>query len=486
LLNTPVNHCKRSIVPRSTAKRTSKSSPVAPLNSAWRLLLTLVRSDWDQLERLQEQWMRSMETGATKKEVPFFPSILTLGDIYNRIQGSTSHTNRVLLPASDEPSLLTSLPMDILQERLAPFLNAREVAAVRSTSMHFYWSLRSVVPGLKLRLYTHQVNSLFWMRQREASLIKTEADCFGTKEDIHRDVTGGASVRLASNPATGPSKLCVLLDPWTGLEIFRDEAWSEFKKLPRRVACGGLLCDDPGLGKTITVLALILQTYQPRSGPPKRRVPLHNYIDDDDEDSYWDADSCLSMESTREIRDDKLFYTYWEEQVEVDFRRPALLKLVNDFCKKLSNSGRFPLPRIQKDVAADVFGSDFAAFQSSVEYVSFILFHQVLFQMFSDVFSFFRNAIYEAYGNDPMHYDHPLSTFLMLVQNFKKREVYSIRKSFSNESYKPNSRVAAVLSEQNEKRILHRMIPSPGTLLVVPSVLIEHWKVCRRPFVCLC
>jgi hypothetical protein len=79
-------------------------------------------------------------------------------------------------------------------------------------------------------------------------------------------------------------------------------------------------------------------------------------------------------------------------------------------------------------------------------------------------------------------YDHPLSTFKMLVSRFKKREEYSIRKSFANESYKPNSRVAAVLSEHNEKRMLHRMIPSPGTLLVVPSVLIEHWKVCIYSF----
>lgn len=373
LLNSPTTNCKRSIVPRTTTKRTSSSSPIMPLNSALRLLLTLIRSDWCQLECIQKQLLCAPETDATPKDVPFFPSVLTLGDIYNRIQGSTSRANRASPApfANEELSPLSSLPMDVLQERLAPFLNAREVAAVRSTSMHFYWSLRSVIPGLKLRLYTHQVNSLFWMRQREASLIKTEADCFGNKEDIHKDVTGGASVRLASNPATSPKELCVILDPWTGLEIFQYETLEEVTKLPRRVARGGLLCDDPGLGKTITVLALILQTYQPRSGPPRRRMPKSRYDDSDDEDIYWDEDSCFSVESTREMRDDKLFFTYWEEQVEVDFRRPALLKLINDFCKKVSDSGRFPLPRIQKDIAADLFGTDFAAFQQSVEYVLF-------------------------------------------------------------------------------------------------------------------
>lgn len=364
-------NCKRSIVPRSTVKRSTSNSPVMPLNSALRLLLSLIRSDWGQLEPLQQQLMHVPEPVATtgRKDVPFFPSLLTLGDIYNSIQGSTSHTNRLLKasPSNAAPSPLSSLPLDILQERLAPFLNAREVAAVRSTSMHLYWSLRSVVPGLKLRLYTHQVNSLFWMRQREASLIKTEADCFQTKDDKHRDVTGGISVRLASNPATTESELCVILDPWTGLEIFRDEALSEIEKLPRRVACGGLLCDDPGLGKTITVLALILQTYQPRTGPPKQRMPKSYHDQSDDEDHHWDADSCLSTESARESRDDKLFHTYWEEQVEVDFRRPALLKLINDFCKRIPNSGCFPLPQIQKDIGADVYGCDFSAFQSSVE-----------------------------------------------------------------------------------------------------------------------
>jgi SNF2-related domain len=395
LLKSPTNqnNCKRSIVPRTTAKRISASSPIMPLNSAMRLLLTLARSDWGQLELLQELLMRPPENGSTRTELPFFPSMLTLGDIYNRIQGSASHTNRAVQapPSSDEQSPLSSLPMDILQERLAPFWNARELASVRSTSMHFYWSLRSVVPGLKLRLYTHQVNSLFWMRQREASLIKTEADGFGTKENIHRDVTGGASVRLASNPATSRSELCVILDPWTGLEMFQEKALLEIEKLPRHVACGGLLCDDPGLGKTITVLALILQTCHPRSSPSKRRMPKSYYYESDNEDYCWDSDSCSSSESDQEMRDDKLFYTYWEEQVEVDFRRPALLKLINDFCKGIPDSGPFPLPQIQKDIAADVYGSDFSAFQSSVECVPLFLFHLILFQNSTNVFRFVQS-----------------------------------------------------------------------------------------------
>ena len=96
-----------------------------------------------------------------------------------------------------------------------------------------------------------------------------------------------------------------------------------------------------------------------------------------------------------------------------------------------------------------------------------------------------RNAIEKPDVGTPISDDvsKDLSLFRSMVQNFKRRELYSIRKSFSNENYKPNSRVAALIAEQTEERLLKKMVPSSGTLLVVPSVLIEHWKVCSLSYI---
>lgn len=53
----------------------------------------------------------------------------------------------------------------------------------------------------------------------------------------------------------------------------------------------------------------------------------------------------------------------------------------------------------------------------------------------------------------------------------------SARKSFSNAKSKPNSRVAALIEEEARQRLLDSLIPSAGTLLVIPPVLMEHWQV---------
>jgi len=75
-----------------------------------------------------------------------------------------------------------------------------------------------------------------------------------TGGDLHRAVTGGATVALATRSATASSNI-VWLSQESGHEISRADILS----FSRNIAQGGLLCNDPGLGKTITVLSLILQ-----------------------------------------------------------------------------------------------------------------------------------------------------------------------------------------------------------------------------------
>jgi SNF2 family DNA or RNA helicase len=231
-----------------------------------------------------------------------------------------------------------------------------------------------MVPGLKLQLYKHQINSLQWMRHRETSRIRLESDCFDTVNDdgstrvlsnetgdIHRAITGGASVKLRTKPSPKLSASSstierhpevVYIDPYTGLEILPNDI-RKFQDLRRNVACGGLLCDDPGLGKTITVLALILQT--PSPSPPLQQQQQQQPI---------------SSESNNHNADDeKIFELYWTEEISSEFRVPYLLKMINDFCKKIPSTVKinFPINDFHKSISEDRFASCFGQFDVAVQ-----------------------------------------------------------------------------------------------------------------------
>lgn len=64
-----------------------------------------------------------------------------------------------------------------------------------------------------------------------------------------------------------------------------------------------------------------------------------------------------------------------------------------------------------------------------------------------------------------------------MVEQFKVDQLYVAKKSFARSSVKPNSAVAALIEKRNQTLFLQSLVPSSGTLIVVPSVLMEHWQV---------
>jgi hypothetical protein len=64
-----------------------------------------------------------------------------------------------------------------------------------------------------------------------------------------------------------------------------------------------------------------------------------------------------------------------------------------------------------------------------------------------------------------------------MVDQFKNDQLHAAKKSFARASVKPNSAVAALIEKRNRTLFLQSLVPSSGTLLVVPSVLMEHWQV---------
>ena len=126
--------------------------------------------------------------------------------------------------------------------------------------------------------------------------------------DIHSAATGGATVMLRSRDG----KSSVRISQYTGEEVHvrMDHP------LPRNVARGGLLCDDPGLGKTITVLSLVLQTL----GLSTERMNKDN-------EEQGKREEVESYE-------EQIFREYWREQSIPTFRAQALNKLLSAFIRE--------------------------------------------------------------------------------------------------------------------------------------------------------
>jgi hypothetical protein len=191
---------------------------------------------------------------------------------------------------------LTTLPGDVLCHNIGQYLRAKSLDSLRCTCKHLHWTLRAVVPGLKLRLYTHQIKSLMWMRGRESKRI-TEDDLLqaqthrhrrrqGTNEtqsmtqwikhtpdgDVHRAATGGGTVVLCpqrwqkrdvvhdgSDADAHKNAAPVRVSQFDHSEVMESRKFNRRSAiidgrsggdnpLARKVARGGLLCDDPGLG----------------------------------------------------------------------------------------------------------------------------------------------------------------------------------------------------------------------------------------------
>jgi hypothetical protein len=68
-----------------------------------------------------------------------------------------------------------------------------------------------------------------------------------------------------------------------------------------------------------------------------------------------------------------------------------------------------------------------------------------------------------------------IETFQTLVRQWKEQQLASARKSYSNASTKPNSRVAALFAQYQRQEFYDSLVQSSGTLIVIPHVLMEHW-----------
>uniref|UniRef100_A0A7S2ZD47 F-box domain-containing protein n=1 Tax=Rhodosorus marinus TaxID=101924 RepID=A0A7S2ZD47_9RHOD len=175
------------------------------------------------------------------------------------------HESAKLKNGMDGPFLL-DLPESTLRQ-ISRFLDPRSLRAFAGTCRYFASISEATIPYLKLKLYPHQVAAVEWMVQREES-----REMRNPLVHVFSGAAEGLKVDYALNMATKQGSLV----PFEDLEDSR----------------GGLFCDEPGLGKTITSLALVLRTQGLRSSPP----PGSRILDDG---TYMTMEDIDRVESQR-------------------------------------------------------------------------------------------------------------------------------------------------------------------------------------------
>ena len=132
---------------------------------------------------------------------------MNVGELYERISGASKYFDQDTLEegngsnaidnadATTENVQFLDLPEDIISTSIAPYLRAPSLHALRVSNRKMYKCLRANVPGLKLKLFQHQIRSLEWMEIRERQCI-TEDDvlCRHNNDTSDYFLHGGESV----------------------------------------------------------------------------------------------------------------------------------------------------------------------------------------------------------------------------------------------------------------------------------------------------
>lgn len=156
------------------------------------------------------------------------------------MQGDSIHSN--VNPADESCETGFWLLPDDVMINIITTLPPLELLRISSTCRHLRLLAASVMPSMNLKLYPHQQSAVEWMLKRER-----DPQVFPNPLYIRFATEDGFDFNI--NTVSGE----VITGAVPMVNDFR----------------GGMFCDEPGLGKTITALSLILKTLGTLADPPE-------------------------------------------------------------------------------------------------------------------------------------------------------------------------------------------------------------------------
>ena len=178
------------------------------------------------------------------------------------------------------------LPYDMLGE-ICSFLDAHSLFNLSWCNTYLRDCTLPVIPGLQLRLYPHQLTSVWWMLQQENCYSKSlscskyrnsefqvwnsrtilpcpSVDWYQLENRLGCHNTLSSELPDYSGDFTNESNGILINFPRRSITpLFPSNAFGN-PPIDGKSQCsstrGGMLCDEPGLGKTVTILAVIMKT----------------------------------------------------------------------------------------------------------------------------------------------------------------------------------------------------------------------------------
>lgn len=143
----------------------------------------------------------------------------------------------------EDPSLSPGI-WDVADDVLTNVLTAlgpKDLVRVSATCRHLRSLAVPIMPCMKLKLFPHQEAAVEWM-------LKRERNCDILSHPLYMDFSTEDGFSFYINAVSGE----ILTGMTPTVNDFR----------------GGMFCDEPGLGKTVTALSLILKTHGTLADPP--------------------------------------------------------------------------------------------------------------------------------------------------------------------------------------------------------------------------
>lgn len=193
-----------------------------------------------------------------------------LHEIFKSLPGALKeemiYSTRINATDSSLGSGIWDLSDDLLMNILTA-LEPRDLISIAITCRHLRSLTSSVIPCMKLKLFPHQQAAVDWMLQRE---LNPET----LVHPLYMDFLTADGLKFYVNAVSG--EIATGIAPT--VRDFR----------------GGLFCDEPGLGKTITALSLILKTQGVLADPPNGVEVQWCSHNDDQRCGYYElsGDKC--------------------------------------------------------------------------------------------------------------------------------------------------------------------------------------------------